>query len=112
MFFIGLRQQSSLPHYRSRRKSHLMTLWEITQELGLIFLANQDLALCSALGAAAVTSLFGIMTMAVSVVVISIATTVSSTATVSSPISDSSGLATLTIGIATTTDTRTTSDTP
>src|SRR5260370_28720982 len=68
--------------------------------------------MCLTPGAWAMISLFGMMTMAVSVVAVWIATIVPSTAAVSSPISDSSGLATLTIGIATTTDTRTTTDTP
>jgi hypothetical protein len=77
---IGLRQQSSLPHYRSRRKSHLVTVKGTTQEWSLFFLAHPDLAMSLAPGAAAMTSLFVIMTMAVSVVAVSIATTVSSTA--------------------------------
>src|SRR6266436_114298 len=99
MFFIGLRQQSSPPHYRSRREAHLVTLWETTQERSLIFLANPDSIMCLT-RAAATTSLFGITTLTGSGTAILVATTVSfTTATVSSPISDSFDLATLTIGI-------------
>src|SRR5260370_24119133 len=105
MFFIGSPQWLWSPQYRSRRQAHLVTLWETTQERSLIFPANPDSVICLTPGAAATTSLFGIMTMAASVVAVSIATTVSSTATVSSPISDSSGLATLMIGIPGTTTT-------
>ena len=43
MFFIGLRQRLSLPHYRSRREPHLVNLWETTQEWSFIFLADPDL---------------------------------------------------------------------
>src|SRR3981189_982963 len=82
-----------------------MTLWETTQERSLIFMANPDSVNCLTLGAAATTSLFGMMTVAASVVAVSIATTVLSAATGSSPISDSSGLATLMIGIPSTTTT-------
>src|SRR5260370_10653735 len=102
MFFIGSRQWLSLPHYRSRREANLVTLWEATQERSLMFLANPDSVMCLTPGGAATTLLFGITTLTVSF----------TTATVSSPISDSSDLDTLMIGIpsTTTTDTRTTTD--
>src|SRR5260221_3750316 len=99
MFFVGSRQWLSLPHYRSRREANLVTLWEATQERSLMFLANPDSVMCLTTGAAATTSLFGMMTIAASVVAVSIATTVSS------PISDSSDLDTLMIGIPSTTTT-------
>src|SRR5260370_21871863 len=112
MFFIGSPQWLSPPHYRSQPEAHLVTLWGTTQERSLIFPANPDSVIGLTPGPAATTSLLGIMTMAASVVAVSIATTVSAPATVSSPISDSSGLATLMIGIpgTSTTDTRSTTD--
>jgi hypothetical protein len=74
MFFIGWRQWLSLPHYRSRREAHLVTLWETTQERSLIFLVNPDSVIRLTPGAATTTSLFGMMTVAASVVAVSIAT--------------------------------------
>src|SRR6266446_3138031 len=75
-------------------------------------MADPDLVIYLTTGAWVMTSLFGMITMAVSGVAVSMATIVFSTATVSSAIYDSSGLATLTIGIVNTTDIRTTTDTP
>jgi hypothetical protein len=103
MLFVGLRQDSSLLHYWSRRKLHPVTAIGTTHEWSPLFSANPDLATCLAPGAGAMSSPFGIMTLEVSVLAVWVATTVYSTVTVLSPISDSSSLPTHMIGIRTTT---------